>query len=29
MTLSENMALPLEAYTDLSPSQIREAVMMS
>ena len=26
MTLSENVALPLEEYTDLSPSQIRELV---
>src|SRR2546427_11709665 len=26
MTLAENIALPLEQYTDLSPSQIRELV---
>src|ERR687884_67069 len=26
MTLAENVALPLEQYTDLSPSQIRELV---
>jgi phospholipid/cholesterol/gamma-HCH transport system ATP-binding protein len=28
MTLAENVALPLEAYTDLSPSQIREVVTL-
>src|ERR671915_1566088 len=28
MTLAENVALPLEAYTDLSPSQIREVVAL-
>ena len=26
MTLAENIALPLETYTDLSPGQIREVV---
>jgi phospholipid/cholesterol/gamma-HCH transport system ATP-binding protein len=28
MTLAENIALPLETYTDLSPSQIREVVKL-
>jgi phospholipid/cholesterol/gamma-HCH transport system ATP-binding protein len=28
MTLAENVALPLETYTDLSPRQIREVVKM-
>ena len=28
MTLAENIALPLETYTDLSPSQIREVVQL-
>ncbi|MGD8706907.1 MAG: ATP-binding cassette domain-containing protein [Syntrophobacterales bacterium] len=28
MTLAENVALPLETYTDLSPRQIREVVRM-
>src|SRR2546428_10284423 len=28
MTLAENIALPLEQYTDLSPSQIRELVAL-
>src|SRR2546425_8047871 len=28
MTLAENIALPLEQYTDLSPSQIRELVSL-
>jgi phospholipid/cholesterol/gamma-HCH transport system ATP-binding protein len=28
MTLAENIALPLEQYTDLSPSQIREIVSL-
>ena len=28
MTLAENIALPLEQYTDLSPSQIREVVSL-
>jgi phospholipid/cholesterol/gamma-HCH transport system ATP-binding protein len=28
MTLAENVALPLEAYTDLIPSQIREVVAL-
>src|SRR2546427_3980080 len=28
MTLAENVALPLEQYTDLSPSQIRELVAL-
>jgi phospholipid/cholesterol/gamma-HCH transport system ATP-binding protein len=28
MTLAENVALPLEQYTDLSPSQIREVVSL-
>src|SRR6266540_1180916 len=28
MTLAGNVALPLEAYTDLSPSQIREVVTL-
>jgi phospholipid/cholesterol/gamma-HCH transport system ATP-binding protein len=28
MTLAENIALPLETYTDLSPRQIREVVKM-
>jgi phospholipid/cholesterol/gamma-HCH transport system ATP-binding protein len=28
MTLAENVALPLEQYTNLSPSQIREAVSL-
>jgi phospholipid/cholesterol/gamma-HCH transport system ATP-binding protein len=28
MTLAENVALPLEAYTDLSPAQIREVVSL-
>jgi phospholipid/cholesterol/gamma-HCH transport system ATP-binding protein len=28
MTLAENVALPLEQYTDLSPSQIRELVSL-
>jgi phospholipid/cholesterol/gamma-HCH transport system ATP-binding protein len=28
MTLAENVALPLETYTDLSPSQIREVVKL-
>jgi phospholipid/cholesterol/gamma-HCH transport system ATP-binding protein len=28
MTLAENVALPLEAYTDLRPSQIREVVAL-
>ena len=28
MTLAENVALPLETYTDLSPRQIREVVQM-
>jgi len=28
MTLAENIALPLETYTDLSPGQIREVVKL-
>jgi phospholipid/cholesterol/gamma-HCH transport system ATP-binding protein len=28
LTLAENVALPLEAYTDLNPSQIREVVSL-
>ena len=28
MTLAENVALPLEQYTDLSPSQIREVISL-
>jgi len=29
MTLAENIALPLETYTDLSPARIREVVELA